>query len=65
MTLHNCFVMVAESLNTDDQFPVNSSSLPSTKKNKMVHKKKQVCCSKNSQSRINSISSPIVTNKPF
>jgi hypothetical protein len=31
----------------------------------MVHKKKQICCSKNSQSRINSVSSPIATNKSF
>jgi hypothetical protein len=57
--------MVAESLNIDNQFPANSSSLPKTKRIKMVHKKKQICCSKNSQSHINSISSPIVKNKSF
>jgi hypothetical protein len=57
--------MVAESLNIDNQFPVNSSSLPRTKTIKMVHKKKHISCSKNSQSQINSTSSPIVTNKSF
>jgi len=57
--------MVAESLNTDSQFPVNSSRLPRTKTIMMVHKKKQICCSKNSQSRINPVSFPIDTNKSF
>ena len=31
----------------------------------MVHKKKQICFNKNSQSRINFVSSPIATNKSF
>jgi hypothetical protein len=57
--------MAAGSLNADNQFPANSSSLPRTKTIKVVHKKKQICCSKNSQSQINSVSSPIVTNKSF
>ena len=57
--------MVAESLNTDSQFPVNSSSLPRTKTIMMVHKKKHICCSKSSKSRINPISFPIDTNKSF
>jgi len=47
------------------QFPVNSSSLPRTKTIMMVHKKKQICCSKNSQSRINPVSFPIDTKKSF
>jgi len=48
--------MVAESLNIVNQFPVDSSSLPRTKTIKMVHTKKESCCSKNSQSQINSVS---------
>ena len=55
--------LVAESLNIDNQFTVNSSSLPRTKTIKMVHKKKQNCCNKNSQFMLHSVSSPIVTNK--
>jgi len=57
--------MVAESLNTDNQLRVNSPSLSRSKITKMVHKKKQTCCSNNYQSRIISASSPIVTNKSF
>jgi hypothetical protein len=57
--------MVAESLNVDNQFPAKSSSLPRTKTIKVVHKKRQICCSKNSLSHINSVSSPIVTNNSF
>ena len=57
--------MVAESLNTDSQFPVNSSSLCKSKTIMVVHKKKKVCCSKNSQSRINPVSFPVDTNKSF
>jgi len=56
--------MVSESLNTDSQFPVNSSSLLKTK-TMTVHKKKKICCNKNSQSRINPVSFPIDTNKSF
>jgi hypothetical protein len=55
--------MVAESLNIDNQFTVNSSSLSGTKTIKMVYKKKQNCCNKSSQFLLHSVSSPIVTNK--
>ena len=57
--------MVAEFLNTVNQFPVDSYSLPTTKTVKMVHTKKQSCCCKNSQSQINSVSPPTATNKSF
>ena len=57
--------MVAESLNIDNQFTVNASSVPRTKKTKMVHKKKQICCNKNSQSLLHTVSPPIITNKFF
>jgi exonuclease III len=57
--------MVAKSLNTDKQLPVNSPSLSRSKITKLVHKKKQTCCSNNYQSWIISASSPIVTNKSF
>jgi hypothetical protein len=57
--------MVAESLNTDSQFPVNSSSSPKTNTIMTVHKKKQICCSKNSQSTLNPVSFPVDTNKSF
>jgi hypothetical protein len=63
--MSNDFFMVAESLNIDNQFTVNSSSLPRTKTTKMVHKRKQNCCNKNSQFLLHSVSSPIVTNKLF
>jgi exonuclease III len=57
--------MVAKSLNRDNQLPINSFSLSRSKTTKMVHKKKQTYCSNNSLSRINSASSPTVTNKSF
>jgi hypothetical protein len=57
--------MVAVSLNIDNKFPVNSYSLPRTKTIKMVHKKEEICCSKTSQSRINSVSSPTLIIKSF
>ena len=56
--------MAAESLNIDNQFTVNSPSLPRTKTIKMVHKKKQNC-NKNSQFVLHFVSSPVVTNKLF
>jgi hypothetical protein len=56
--------MVVDSLNIDNQLPVNTPSLSISKLTKMVYKKKQTC-SNNSQSQINSVSSPIVTYKSF
>jgi len=53
--------MVAESLNIDNQLRVNSSSLPRTKTIKIIIKKKQNCCNKNSQFLLHSVSSNVVT----
>jgi len=57
--------MVAKSLNIDNQLPANSPSFSRSKITKMVHKKKETCCSHNSQSQINSAPSPTVTNMSF
>jgi exonuclease III len=57
--------MAVESSKTENQLPVNLPILPRTNTTKMGHKKKQTACSKISYSRLNSVSSPIVTNKPF
>jgi len=57
--------MAVESLNLDNQLPVNFPILPRTNATKMVHEKKRTDCSKNFHSWLNSLSSPIVTNKPF
>jgi len=56
--------MVNETINTDNQLAINSSSSPRTKTNKLIQRNEHIQYNKNSRSQANPIS-PITRNKCF